>query len=329
MKRRDNLYEDIYSFENLERAVNRARQGKEEQYGVQVYDRRPVTNLVLLHCMLKHKTYRTSAYKTFTVKDPKERLISCLPFFPDRIAHHAIMGVLESHFVSMFTADSYSCIKGRGIHGFDRSMKKVLRDVPGTQFCLKIDIKKFYPSIDHRILKRQLRRKFKDEDLLWLLDDIIDSSPGVPIGNYLSQFFANFYLTGFDHWLKEVVGVKYYLRYADDIVILAPTKEYLHELLAKIRAYMHDHLKLTVKHNYQVFPVAKRGINVVGYVYRHGGYVKMRPSIKRSLCRAVARKRRNTRSIDSLMGWAKTAKTRHLMKKLNLNEKLLPHEQRN
>ncbi len=183
MKRRDNLYEDIYSFENLERAVNRARQGKEEQYGVQVYDRRPVTNLVLLHCMLKYKTYRTSAYKTFTVNDPKERLISCLPFFPDRIAHHAIMGVLESHFVSMFTADSYSCIKGRGIHGFDRSMKKVLRDVPGTEFCLKIDIRKFYPSIDHRILKRQLRRKFKDEDLLWLLDDIIDSSAGVPIGN--------------------------------------------------------------------------------------------------------------------------------------------------
>lgn len=322
MKRRGNLYADIYDLDNLELAMRKARSGKEDQYGVQVYDKKPLSNLMVLHCMLRAKTYRTSGYKTFMIHDPKEREVFCLPFFPDRIAHHAVMNVLEKHFVAMFTADSYSCIKGRGIHGFDRKMKKALRDVPGTQYCLKIDVKKFYPSISHRILKQQLRRKFKDEDLLWLLDDVIDSAAGVPIGNYLSQFFANFYLTGFDHWLKEEIGVKYYLRYADDIVILAPNKEYLHSLLAKIRSYLGEKLLLTIKDNYQVFPVDSRGVDVCGYVYRHG-YTRMRPEIKRNFARAVARKRINKRSVNSYMGWALSADTNHLIKKLGVHQKLI------
>lgn len=318
MKRLGGLYEQIYSLENLELAALKARRGKESQYGVKVYDKRPVSNLVLLHCMLKHRRYRTSKYTTFPIFDPKERLIFCLPFWPDRITHHAIMNVLEKPFVDCFTADSYSCIKRRGIHGFDRNLKKALHDVPGTQFCLKIDVKKFYPSIDHRILKKQLRRKFKDQDLLWLLDNIIDSADGVPIGNYLSQFFANFYLTGFDHWLKEVVGVKYYLRYADDMVFLAATKPELHALLAKIRQYFSDHLNLSIKQNYQVFPVESRGIDVAGMVYRHYGNIRMRKSIKQNFARAAAKKRRKNESIQSYRGWAKYTKSNHLLKKLKV-----------
>jgi RNA-directed DNA polymerase len=126
-----------------------------------------------------------------------------LPYFPDRITHHAVMNILEPIFMQLFTSDTYSCIKKRGIHAAALAVKKALRNEPATRYCLKLDIKKFYPNIDHQVLKHLLRRKFKDEDLLWLLDEIIDSAPGLPIGNYLSQYFANFYLTYFDHWIKK------------------------------------------------------------------------------------------------------------------------------
>lgn len=314
MKRINNLYEKIYSIENLQLADQLARKGKRNQYGVKAHDRNRELNITALHEMLKNKTYKTSAYKTFTIHEPKERLVFCLPYFPDRIAHHAIMNILEPVFVSMFTADTYSCIKRKGIHGFDKGLKKALLDVPGTKYCLKIDIKKFYPSIDHTILKLQLRRKIKDPELLWLLDGIIDSAQGVPIGNYLSQYLANFNLTGFDHWIKEVVREKYYFRYADDIVILSGSKEHLHALLAQIKVYLHEKLKLQVKHNYQVFPVEARGIDVVGYVYRHT-HSTLRKSIKQRFARMVARNK-NTASIVSYRGWTNHCNSRRLLKKL-------------
>ena len=222
MKRLNNLFEKICSIENLHLADAKARKGKSAQYGVRLHDKNKEVNILMLHAMLKNKTYKTSAYKTFTITEPKERLVFCLPYFPDRITHHAIMNILEPVFTSMFTNDTYSCIKGKGIHAAAKSLQRYLKDVSGTQYCLKLDIKKFYPNIDHEILKQLLRRKIKDADLLWLLDEIIDSAEGLPIGNYLSQYFANFYLTHFDHWLKETIGVKYYLRYADDLVFSGP-----------------------------------------------------------------------------------------------------------
>ena len=146
-----------------------------------------------------------------------------------------------------------------GIHAAAKAVELALKDVAGTQYCLKLDVKKFYPSVDHDVLKKFLRRKFKDADLLWLLDEIIDSAPGLPIGNYLSQYFANFYLAYFDHWIKETKRVKYYFRYADDMVILASNKSDLHKLLFEMRQYLLG-LKLDIKDNYQVFPVEERGI---------------------------------------------------------------------
>ena len=269
--------------------------------------------------MLVNKTYSTSPYITFTIFEPKERIIFRLPYFPDRITHHAVMNVLEPVFVSTFTSDTYSCIKGRGIHAAAYAVKKSLRDVPGTRYCLKLDIRKFYPSVDHDVLKALLRRKIKDQDLLWLLDGIIDSAEGLPIGNYLSQYFANFYLTYFDHWMKEDRGVKYYFRYADDLVILSDNKPYLHQLLIEIRAYLQDNLKLTVKHNNQVFPVDQRGIDFVGYVFYHT-HILLRKSIKQNFARMLAGNR-NDKSIASYKGWAHHCNSNHLLKKL-LNEKV-------
>lgn len=317
MKRLNNLYEKIYSIENLKLADKNTRKGKSGQYGIIVHDRNRENNILSLHEMLKNKTYKTSQYTTFTIHEPKERIISVLPYFPDRITHHAVMNILEPIFVSTFTADTYSCIKKRGIHAAARAVKNALRDVVGTQYCLKLDIRKFYPNINHYILKQLLRKKFKDLNLLWLLDEIIDSAAGVPIGNFLSQFFANFYLTYFDHWIKEVCRVKYYFRYADDMVILSDSKQYLHKLLADIRQYLTDKLKLTIKSNYQIFPVIARGINFVGYVFYHT-HTLLRKTIKQNFARMLTWNR-NQSSIASYWGWTTHCDSQHLLEKLFLN----------
>jgi RNA-directed DNA polymerase len=175
---------------------------------------------------------------------------------------------------------------------------------------LKLDIRKFYESIDHNILKSLLRRKFKDGDLLWLLDDIIDSSPGVPIGNYLSQYFGNLYLTGFDHWIKEVKRVKYYFRYCDDVVILGNKPE-LRFLLEEIRDYLHG-LKLEVKSNVRIFPVVD-GIDFVGYVH-YPTHTLLRKSIKTRFIK-MAKRNKNQESIAAYKGWLSHCDARNLMNK--------------
>lgn len=166
-----------------------------------------------------------------------------------------------------------------------------------------MDITKFYPSIDHNILKSIISRKIKDTKVLEILYEIIDSvngingiyGKGVPIGNYLSQYFANLYLTGFDHWCKEELKCRYYYRYADDIVILGESKAHLRNVLVAIKLYLKHVLKLGVKGNYQIFPVESRGIDFVGYVFRHD-YIRVRKGIKNS-CRKRIRHSNNLAGI--------------------------------
>lgn len=314
MKRKTNIYPLICSKENLLLADLRARKHKANQPSIKEHDRNREANIQALHEQLVNGTFKTSKYYVFKIYEPKEREIFRLPYYPDRIVHHAIMNLLEPVFVSMFTADTYSCIKGRGVHAAAKAVERALKDTAYTTYCLKLDVRKFYPSIDHDVLKMLLRRKFKDAALLQLLDEIIDSADGLPIGNYLSQYLANFYLTGFDHWIKEAKGVKYYFRYADDMVILADSKEYLHALLADIMQYLGEQLKLTVKGNYQVFPVAARGIDFVGYVFYHT-HTLVRKSIKKRYARML-KKNKNKLSIASYNGWLKHCNSKNLLKKL-------------
>lgn len=327
MKRKGNLYDTICSTENLYAAYLKAKQGKAKSYGVVLFDKNFESNMEAIQAELISGEYRTSDYSIFTIYDPKEREIYRLPF-RDRVVHHAIMNVMEPIWTSLFIRHTYSCIKGRGIHAVLMAIKRDLKDVENTRYCLKMDVKKFYPSIDHEILKVIIRKKIKDNRLLDLLDGIIDSAPGVPIGNYLSQFFANLYLSYFDHWMKETKRVKYYYRYADDMVILAPDKPYLNKLLTEITFYLYIELNLQLKGNYQVFPVEARGIDFVGYKFYHA-YILMRKTIKKRLCRKAAKL--NKKDIDAKsyrmqiapwLGWAKHCDSKHLLKKV-LNEKIL------
>lgn len=318
MKRLNNIYSQIISIDNLRIAESKARKGKANQYGVKLFDKEPESNIFKLHEMLLNKGYKTSEYTTFTVFEPKERLVFRLPYFPDRITHHAVMNILEPIFVKVFTDDSYACIKGKGIHAAANNIKIALQDQENTKYCLKLDIVKFYPNVNHDILKTLLRKKFKDNDLLWLLDEIIDSADGLPIGNYLSQYFANFYLTYFDHWIKENKEIKYYFRYADDIVILSNNKPHLHEILSEIKEYLNTNLKLQVKNNYQVFPVEARGIDFVGYKFYHT-HTMLRKSIKKRFAKAIS-KNKNKATIAAYKGWTKHCDSKHLLKKLLPNE---------
>ena len=200
---------------------------------------------------------------------------------------------LEPIFKNLFISTTCASIPGRGIHFASKKLNEYLHSFPQeTIYCLKLDIKKFYPSINRAILKKKLRKKIKDKDLLIELDKIIDSmdkvdfsklplteeelaiytrpGKGIPIGSYLSQYLANFYLNEFDHWIKEEKHIKFYLRYMDDIIILSDSKEKLHQLLKEIMKYLNEEMDLEVKSNYQVFLVDARGVDFVGYKHFRG-----------------------------------------------------------
>lgn len=225
---------------------------------------------------------------------------------------------MEGIWRKIFIKNTYSSIRGRGIHKCAKDLYKDLQNnVEETQYCLKLDIRKFYPSLDHEILYQIIQKKIKDKWLLKLLKGIIDSAKGVPIGNYLSQFFANLYLTYFDHWIKEDVRCKYYYRYADDIVILDNNKDHLRNILIAIKFYFHSILKLELKPNYQIFPVEDRGVDFVGYVFRHR-YRLLRKSIKIKMSKLIHRyvsKRISKEIFESRMtsyrGWLKFCNSKH------------------
>jgi len=324
MKRYGYLYEKIYDIENIKLAHKNARKGKLHYKEVRMVDKNPDKYFDEIHKMLKNKTYKTSKYEIIQRKmdSGKVREIYKLPYFPDRIIHHAIMQITEPIWRKTLIRDTYSSLKGRGIHDGVKRIKKALRGKENTKYCLKMDIKKYYPSIDNGILKQIIRKKIKDPDLLWLLDEIIDSSEGVPIGNYLSQYFGNLYLTGLDHELKEKYRLKYVFRYCDDICILHKSKEFLHSIREVIEKYLIK-LKLNLKENWQVFPINIRGLDFLGYRFFHD-YILLRKSIKMKFIKKIRKINKDwknlshTKVINSIMsycGWFKYANCKNLANK--------------
>lgn len=332
MKRYNNLFDKIVTLDNLYLADKRARRQKQHRPEIIEFDKSREKLLLDLQKKLINGEYRTSEYYIFKIYEPKEREIFKLPYYPDRIVHHAIMNIMEPIWVSSFVKDTYSCIKNRGIHKALKDVKHALKDEANTQYCLKLDVRKFYPSIDHAILKQLIRKKIKDKRLLSLLDEIIESAQGVPIGNYLSQFFANLYLTYLDHWIKEQKKVRYYFRYADDIVILGRDKQELRDLFYNIQDYLNNKLKLNFKDNWQIFKVDSRGIDFVGYRIFHT-HTLLRKSIKKKFCKKINKlnKKQNIdkdtykQKICSYIGWIKYCNGRNLLNKMSKYKELLEY----
>jgi retron-type reverse transcriptase len=283
MKRHKHLFDAIISFENLLRAAEKAQKGKRFEPAVLQFNHNLEGELGRLREELLSQTYRPGRYKEFYIQDPKRRLISAAPY-RDRVVHHALCNVIEPIFERTFIHDSYACRKGKGTHaGVDRLTKFM----QSNHYALKCDIKKYFPSIDHAILKDLIRRKIGCARTLWLIDLIIDGSnpqeevsdyfagddlltptqrrKGIPIGNQTSQFFANVYLNGFDHLVKEELGCRCYVRYVDDFVTLGNDKGWLWEMREAMDDYLQRHLRVRLHPKKQwVFPVTE-GVEFLGY----------------------------------------------------------------
>lgn len=361
------LFNSICSMDNLYRAYQNAKSGKGWYKEVKQIEKRPFYYLAGLQYMLKNHLFKTSEYEIFILNEgKKKRDVYKLPFFPDRIAQWAILQVIEPFLVANMTADTYSAIPGKGIQPIVNDLRGYYKtkrvdgkkksvwvpsilpsDEENTRYCYKIDLHHYYQSINHEVLKQKFRKVFKDPELLWLLDEIVDSintateedlielslsgeievdpNTGIPIGNYMSQYSGNFYLSSFDHWVKEELHVKHYYRYMDDVVIFASSKEELHEIHRKVTAYTRDYLHLNIKGNYQIFPTKVRGVDFVGYRF-FGEYTLLRKStainFKRKM-RACRKKMENNIpptysewcSFNSYKGWLGNCDSYRLFKK--------------
>lgn len=328
MRRHNNLFNQITSMDNLWTAYRKARKGKTSKSAVKRFDVEPEKRLTKIRSALVSGKFNTSGYETKWVFEPKQRLIYVLPFNPDRIVQHAIMNVIEPIWDSMLISDSYACRSGKGIHA---GSKRVMEFVRRYKYCLKCDISKFYPSVDHDILFNIIQRKIKCRRTLELLHNIVYSIGGgknVPIGNYTSQWFGNLYLNELDQHLKHEYCIKPYVRYCDDFVLFSDDKPFLNNMAHVIKNYVWDKLKLTLS-KCDLFPVTQ-GVDFLGY--RHfRNYLLLRKStaqrIKRRLRLLPLLRERGKISLDSYrsslassMGWLKWCNSHNLALKLRIEE---------
>lgn len=270
MKTYSDLYPQIYEFDNLHLAYLKARRNKRYKQEVLRFSARLEENLIDIQNSLIWKTYRPSRYKFFTIYEPKQRLIAALPF-KDRVVHHALCNLIEPIFERPMIHDSYACRRGQGVLAGVLRTTRFLRDAGrrwGRVYCLKADVTKFFPSIDHEILKKIIRRRIACPDTLALIDTIIDSTEtdrGIPIGSLTSQLWANVYLNELDHFIKETLRIQYYLRYMDDFVIFHHNKQHLAVILEEVIGYLGVCLRLSLNRKTQIFPIQPRCVDFLGY----------------------------------------------------------------
>ncbi len=281
MRRIGGLWPQVITFENLLAAHRKARRGKRDRPAVVRFELDLERNLFDLQRGLADHSYRPGNYRLFEIYDRKPRQIAAAPY-RDRVVHHALMKLVEPALDPSFISDSYACRVGKGVHAAVERYQSWARRYA---YSLKLDVRRYFPSIDHAILKQKLRDRIKDPDVLWLFDLIIDSAPegslgeslpgddlvdlmerrcGLPIGNLTSQFLGNLYLDDLDHHLKETLRVPAYLRYVDDLILLTDGKSDLWDLSREIeQRLLLDRLRLH-PHKIQLQPTAQ-GLDVLGY----------------------------------------------------------------
>lgn len=262
------------------------RRGKEYSREMRRFDERYVENICIIHEVLRDRAYIPSSYRVFKTKvdNGKVREIYVAPY-PDRIIHQLLNDALSPILSSSFTADTYATIKGRGPHMAMRRVREAI-DATDNPYCLKMDVRKFYPSVDGEILKRLIGRKVKCKDTLWLANAVIDSAKGLPIGNLTSQLLGNFYLTELDHLMRERWGVKRYFRYCDDLVVIDSDKAFLQEIGQKTVDYLKKERGLHIKPNKQVYPVDARGVDFLGVRF-FTTHTLLRDTTKRRITRKL------------------------------------------
>lgn len=267
VERYGNLFEEIVSFENLLVAAKKAFRGKKDMARVAQFYFDMENELLRIREELLNKTYRPGPLRIFRIREPKVREIGASDF-RDRVVHHAICNIIEPILERGFIHHSYACRIGKGTHRAVRQAQIFSRK---NRYYLKCDIRKYFASIDHEILKTILARKFKDPDLIWILNTVIDSTQsdqpgkGIPIGSLTSQHFANLYLDRLDHHIKDSLMVRSYLRYMDDFILFGDEKADLHSLRFNIRTFLHDELELELNEKVTNLAPVSDGVPFLGF----------------------------------------------------------------
>jgi RNA-directed DNA polymerase len=282
MKRLGNLWPQIVEFDNLYIASRQAQKGKRFRENVLTFNYALESEIFTLQSELIKQSYQPGAYRTFEIRDPKPRLISAAPY-RDRVIHHALCNIIVPPLDKTMIGETYANRSGYGTH---RALKQFTFFARSHQYILQGDIRKYFPSIDHEILKSLLRRKIKCPETLWLIDTIIDGSNeqessihyypgdkllallqrrrGLPISNLTSQFFANFYLSPFDHFVKEQLKIRSYLRYVDDFALFSDDREQLAHCLLEMEIYLQS-MRLSLHPIKTQLLETKYGANFVGF----------------------------------------------------------------
>lgn len=273
MKTAKHILDEICTFKNVITAYKKARKCKRYRPTVLELETDREYNLLRVIEDIRNGTYRAGRYFVFKVFEPKERLIMALPFY-DRVIQHAIVNIIEPIFEKRFVFHSYACRKDKGAHAASDTLSRWLYNLQVRQgkkiYAIKADIHHYFQSIDHEVLKAEVRRYISDKAVLKILDHIIDHNGiypdgvGIPVGNLTSQLFANVYLNILDHYIKHTLGVRYYLRYMDDFIILGEDPAELREILEKIETFVNERLHLALNPKTTII-AAKNGVDFVGY----------------------------------------------------------------
>lgn len=321
-------YSNLISIEDIFQAWSEFRKGKTKRFDVQKFERNLEDNLFDLQQRLKDKTYKHGEYQSFYVNDPKQRHIHKASV-RDRIIHHLLYMFLYRLFDNSFIYDSYSCRLGKGMHRGVKRLKefarKVSRNYTVNCWVLKCDIKKFFASVDHEVLLNLLKQKINDGDIIWLIKQIIysfhsdrETGKGMPLGNLTSQVFANIYLNELDQFVKHKLKAKYYIRYADDFILLANDKKVLQRLIEILKQFLENKLKLELHPNKINIRRLDNGINFLGYIVLPH-YILPRTKTKRRIFKKLKEKiglENFNQSLQSYLGYLKHADTYKLISKL-------------
>ena len=307
------IFDNIISFENLLGAWREFLRGKRKRKDVMLFSIDLLDNILSLHNELINKTYRHGPYVAFKINDPKPRDIH-KAIVRDRLFHHAIYRILYPYFDRKFIFDSYSCRNGKGVHRAVNRLRKygriVSKNHTRTVYVLKCDIRKFFASIDHRVLLDILKKQVGEGNTIWLLNEVITSfhtknipGKGLPLGNLTSQLFVNIYMNEFDQFIKRGLKAKYYIRYADDFVILHENKEYLGSLLSEIADFLENKLQLSLNYDKVFIKTLASGIDFLGWV----NFFDHRILRTKTKNRMIKRIKKNPRpeTLSSYLGLAK------------------------
>lgn len=317
-------YNDIISLENLLAAWKEFLNGKRRRKDLQDFELRLMQHILLLHQDLFAKSYKHSAYEAFNISDPKPRQIHKASV-RDRLLHHAIYRVLYPFFDKTFIADSFSCRKGKGMHkAIDRFkifVRKASHNHTKTVWVLKCDIRKFFASVDQSVLIEIIKGYISDKDIVGLISEIIGSfhstgkGVGLPLGNLTSQLLVNIYMNEFDQFMKHKLKAKFYIRYADDFVIISTDRVWLENLIAPIRTFLKDVLKLEIHPKKISIITLASGVDYLGWVHFPDHQV-LRTSTKKRMMRGIIEKMGKTETVQSYLGLLSNGNTWKLQQKI-------------